>query len=48
MIGLNISYNMDDDVANVESSEGMKQLSEPHDSYWTCEGHGLLPDWVSE
>ena len=48
MIGLNISYNADDDVVNVESSGGMKQLSEPCNSYWMCKGWGLLPDWVSE
>ena len=48
MIGLNVSYNVDDDVVNVESSGGMKQLSELHDSYWMHEGWGLLPDWASE
>ena len=48
MIWLNVSYNADDDVVKVESSGGMKQLSEPCDSYWTCEGWGLLPDWASK
>ena len=48
MIGLNISYNADDDVVNMESSRGMKELSEPHDSYWMYEGQGLQTDWASE
>ena len=48
MIVLNVSYNTDNDVFNVESSGGMKQLSELHNSYWMCEGWGLLPDWASE
>ena len=46
MIGLNVFYNMDDDVVNVESSGGMKQLRELHDSYWMHEGRGLLPHWL--
>ena len=48
MIGLNISYNVDDDVVNVESSGGMKQLSEPCNSYWMHEAQGLPTDWASE
>ena len=46
MIGLNVSYNTDDDVVNVESSEGMKQLRGPCNSYWMHEGWGLLPHWL--
>ena len=36
---------MDDDVVSVESSGGMKQLSEMHGSYRMCKGWGLHPDW---
>ena len=48
MIGLNVSYNADDDVVNVESSGEMKQLSDLGDSYWMHKGWGLLPDWASK